>query len=72
MMKRAELQCLSVTQATGSWLRGHLCVQVCDQVCVFRCVRLTSVQNLSGGFPQVIPGGSTLICITSFMLVGGG
>lgn len=34
MMKRAELQCLSVTQATGSRLRGHLCVQVCDQVCV--------------------------------------
>ena len=34
--------------------------------------RLTSVQNLSGGFPHVIPGGSTLIRMWSFMDAGFG
>lgn len=33
---------------------------------------LTRVQNLSGGFPHVIPGGSTLILMKSFMDAGFG
>lgn len=33
---------------------------------------LTSVQNLSGGFPHVIPGGSTLMRMWSFMDAGFG